>query len=310
MARELEERIVKVVEEVSPSVVGVITVKPARDIFLRPVPLRGVGSGFVGREGGLVATSNHVVEGVSRVGVLFSDGELAEARIVGKDPHRDLALLEVDRRGLKPLRLGDSDELRVGQIVLAIGMPLGLAGPPTVTMGVVSAIGRAIRSRELVLEGLIQTDAAINPGNSGGPLVDLRAEVIGVNTAVIPYAQGIGFAIPINEVKTSLEQLLKYGRVLRPYLGVSCIDVDRRVAAYYGLSVDRGALVVHVDVGSPAHSAGIAPGDVIIAADRETVASARDLRRAVGSRRAGEPIELVVVRGRTRMRTRAIVAER
>ena len=293
---ELEEKITKVVEDVSQSVVGISTVK-VMDFFLIPVPLQGFGSGFVVREDGYIATSNHVVAKVNKVRVVLRDGRLVDATIVGRDPSRDFALLKISEKiELKPLKLGDSDKLKVGQIVLAIGNPLGLEGPPTVTMGVISALNRTIKSPSVVLENLIQTDAAINPGNSGGPLVNLNGEVIGINTAIIPFAQGIGFAIPINSVKDSLNQLLRYGKVRKAFLGVSCVNVTSSLARYYGLPINRGALVVHVHPRSPAEESGIINGDIILSVDGEPVFTVKDLQKLVSRKSSGETVRIGLIR--------------
>ena len=293
---ELEEKITKVVEDVSQSVVGISTVK-VMDFFLIPVPLQGFGSGFVVREDGYIATSNHVVAKVNKVRVVLRDGRLVDATIVGRDPSRDFALLKISEKiELKPLKLGDSDKLKVGQIVLAIGNPLGLEGPPTVTMGVISALNRTIKSPSVVLESLIQTDAAINPGNSGGPLVNLNGEVIGINTAIIPFAQGIGFAIPINSVKDLLNQLLQYGKVRKAFLGVSCVNVTSSLARYYGLPINRGALVVHVHPRSPAEESGIINGDIILSVDGEPVFTVKDLQKLVSRKSSGETVRIGLIR--------------
>ncbi|MCD6457824.1 MAG: trypsin-like peptidase domain-containing protein [Thermoproteales archaeon] len=293
---ELEEKITKVVEDVSQSVVGISTVK-VMDFFLIPVPLQGFGSGFVVREDGYIATSNHVVAKVNKVRVVLRDGRLVDATIVGRDPSRDFALLKISEKiELKPLKLGDSDKLKVGQIVLAIGNPLGLEGPPTVTMGVISALNRTIKSPSVVLESLIQTDAAINPGNSGGPLVNLNGEVIGINTAIIPFAQGIGFAIPINSVKDLLNQLLQYGKVRKAFLGVSCVNVTSSLASYYGLPINRGALVVHVHPRSPAEESGIINGDIILSVDGEPVFTVKDLQKLVSRKSSGETVRIGLIR--------------
>ena len=293
---ELEEKITKVVEDVSQSVVGISTVK-VMDFFLIPVPLQGFGSGFVVREDGYIATSNHVVAKVNKVRVVLRDGRLVDATIVGRDPSRDFALLKISGKiELKPLKLGDSDKLKVGQIVLAIGNPLGLEGPPTVTMGVISALNRTIKSPSVVLESLIQTDAAINPGNSGGPLVNLNGEVIGINTAIIPFAQGIGFAIPINSAKDSLNQLLRYGKVRKAFLGVSCVNVTSSLARYYGLPINRGALVVHVHPRSPAEESGIINGDIILSVDGEPVFTVKDLQKLVSRKSSGETVRIGLIR--------------
>ncbi len=248
-------------------------------------------------EDGYILTNTHVIGHARAVEVALTTGEVFRSRLIGADFKYDLALLKIDASGLKPAKLGDSDKLKVGQIVLAIGSPLGLAGEPTVTMGVISALNRTIKSERGMFEGMIQTDAAINPGNSGGPLVNLSGEVVGVSTAVIPYAQGIGFAIPANRAKKAIEDFIRYGRVMRPWLGVYTITVTPKIAELYGLHPKSGALVVEVLSGSPAYYSGMRPGDVIVELGGVEIRSTRDLQKAIEERRVGEAVSIKVYRG-------------
>lgn len=276
--RELSREIASIVREVKPSVVTVSTEIPHPSIFFGYEPIRGYGSGFV-IEPGYIITNAHVVREATRVTVVFSDGETSDASIVAIDPQRDLALLRTAKLG-EPIKLGDSDKLEVGEIVLAIGSPLGLL-ENTVTMGVVSAIGRTITAENMLLEDLIQTDAAINPGNSGGPLINLSGEAVGVATAIIPFAQGIGFAIPINTVKRFIRMITKYGRPLRAWIGVLVVALNPKMAALYKLPVTEGLLVVRVIPGSPADAMGIYEGDIILSANDKPVKKPSDLRNVV-----------------------------
>lgn len=275
---EFSDKVVGLVSSVKEGVVSVITTKIGAGVLLRPVPLRGVGSGFVIDEKGYIITNNHVVRNANVVSVILPDGKKFEARIISRDRSRDLALLKIEADGLKPLKLGDSDSARVGELVLAIGSPLGLPGP-NVSMGVISATGRNIEGKEVILEDLIQTDAAINPGNSGGPLINMKGEVIGVTTAMIPYAQGISFAIPINSVKKFINMIIKYGRPIHPRIGVHVTNITPALQSYYGLPVSKGVLVVKVLYGSPAYNGGIRDGDIIVSANNRDIGSARELRR-------------------------------
>lgn len=299
-----EDIIVKAVEKVGPSVVTIATVQIVRNMFLQPVPVKGIGSGFVIKSDGYILTANHVIRRARKMEVVLSSGEALSGRVVGADPATDIAVVKVEAENLPVAMLGDSSKLKVGQIVIALGNPFGLTGGPTVTMGVISALNRSIRSKALVLEDLIQTDAAINPGNSGGPLVNIHGEIIGVNTAIIPYAQGIGFAIPINLAKKVSEELITYGRVIRPWIGVVGVTINEKIAAYYNLPVDKGALIIEVASGSPAYKAGIRVGDIITGIGEIPINNADDLKKEIGRRRIGEEIEVHIIRaGRKRIVT-------
>ncbi len=209
----------------------------------------------------------------------------------------DVAILEVDARGLKPVALGDSDRLRVGQMVIAVGNPLGLAGGPTVTTGVVSALNRSVSGPYGILPSLIQTDAAINPGNSGGPLLNSSGKAVGINTAIVPAAQGIGFAIPINIAVRAGKDLLEVGRVRRPWLGIYGVTLNKGIADNYRLPVDKGVLVVEVARGGPAAGSGLRSGDVILQVGGREVTDLADLLRETRRQKVGTELEVVVARG-------------
>ncbi len=289
-----EEAVIAAIERITPSVVNVGTVRMLRRSLLEVVPLKGVGSGFVIDSEGLILTNAHVIEHSQEIEVALENGEKLDGSVRGFDESSDIALIQVNRTGLSAAKLGDSDKLRVGQGVIAIGNPLGLAGGPTVTTGVVSSLNRHIESENLVLENLIQTDASINPGNSGGPLLNSKGEVIGVNSAIVPYAQGIGFAIPINKARNVASDLIKYGEYRRPSLGIVGVDVTEGVARRYSLPVDSGALVIKVQRGSAADRTGISPGDVIVGADDTKVDSVGDLQKVIAQHKPGDEIEVQV----------------
>lgn len=278
--KDFSDEIVKLVSKVSHGVVSIITTRIGMDAFLRTIPIRGIGSGFVISEKGYIITNNHVVAQAEEVTILLSEGEKVKGKVVNRDPGRDLALLYVAMEDIKPLRLGDSDDVRVGEIVLAIGSPLGLPGP-NVSIGVVSAVKRNIRSKDMFLEDLIQTDAAVNPGNSGGPLINMDGEVIGITTAMVPYAQGISFAIPINAVKSFMDMLIKYGRPVKPWIGIYIVDNNPSIASYYRLPTTRGVIIVDVQPESPAYDSGLKIGDIIIGADDKEINYVSDLRKEI-----------------------------
>ncbi len=256
------------------------------------------------RSDGHVLTNNHVVTGAATVAVVLSDNRRFEATVVGRDPDTDIAVLTVDAAGaLNVAQIGDSDALRAGDWVLALGYPLGLSA--TVTAGIVSATGRRLgimaRDREVIapLEYFIQTDAAINPGNSGGPMVDLAGRVVGVNSAIASptgYYSGYGFAVPINLALRVAEDLIRFGEVRRPRLGVQVADVTPADAEVYGLGRVEGAEIVAIPEDGPAEAAGIRVGDVVLAVDGDPVAASGDLQALVAKRRPGETVDLQVSR--------------
>jgi S1-C subfamily serine protease len=267
-----------------------------------PQERRGGGSGFVFTPDGLILTNSHVVHDAARIAVTTTDGRHMPASLIGDDPASDLAVIRVDEPhfdepGLVAAELGDSQRLRVGQIVIAIGAPYGFQS--TVTAGVVSALGRSLRSYSgRLIDDVIQTDAALNPGNSGGPLVDSAGRVVGVNTATILPAQGICFAIGINTAKFVASRLLRDGRIRRSYIGVSgqTVPVHRRVVRFYDLAKETGALVLSVEENSPAKRSGLREGDVIVALEGKPVAGVDDLHRVLTDVRVGVGSTLTVVR--------------
>jgi S1-C subfamily serine protease len=245
----------------------------------------------------LILTNSHVVHDAIRIEVTLADGRRAPAHTIGDDPATDLAVIRTDASGLQAVQLGDSQQLQPGQMAIAIGNPYGFQS--TVTAGVISALGRSLRSYSgRLIEDVIQTDAALNPGNSGGPLVDSRGHVIGVNTATILPAQGICFAIGINTAKFVASRLLRDGRIRRSYIGVSAqtVPIHRRVVRFYSLAKETGVVVVGIEEKSPARSAGLREGDVIVALDGKSVAGVDDLHRLLTDAQVGARCELTVIR--------------
>ena len=291
-----DEDVVAAIGKVEACVTNISTIRFERDAFLHVHPARGIGSGFIIDDNGHILTNHHITAGSREIEVALTDGRAFEGKLIGSDPANDLAVVKIDTRDLPVAELGNSSELRVGQTVIAIGNPFGLAGGPSVTVGVVSALNRHILA-ERVYEDLIQTDASINPGNSGGPLLDLTGKVVGINTANIPGAQGIGFAIPINTAKAVLDDIVKYGRVTRPWLGVIGLDVSREVARRFNLAVDSGVVVMQIIPESPAERAELQSGDVIVGIGDKQLDSMEGLQREIRTRKAGESVVLVVVRG-------------
>ena len=282
--------IVSAVDRVTPSVVNI----ESRANGSRG----GSGSGFIIAPDGFILTNSHVVHGAREIVVNLFDGRESRAHLVGDDPDTDLAVIRIDAAQLSHVRLADSETLRVGQIAIAIGNPLGFQA--SVTAGVISALGRSMHAQSgRLIDNIIQTDAALNPGNSGGPLANSAGEVIGVNTAVIRPAQGICFAIASNTAKFIAGWLIKEGRFRRGYIGVAgqTSPLHRRVARFYHLANESGAMVVSVEKGSPAEQSRIRPDDVIVAFNDEPIASVHDLHKKLVGDRIGTPCKLTVLRG-------------
>ena len=269
--------------------------------------VRSMGSGFIINSAGHIVTNNHVVENATEIMVKLSDGREFTAKVIGRDPKTDLALLKVEATGLPTIALGDSSEIKVGEPVMAIGNPFGLE--QTVTTGIVSATGRVIGQGPY--DDFVQTDASINPGNSGGPLINARGQAIGINAAIFSQtggSVGIGFAIPSNQAKTVVAQLAETGHVSRSYLGVSIQPLTQDLAKGFGLSEAKGALVASVTDDSPAMKAGIKAGDVIVEYDGRKVGSSDELPKLVAVTPAGREVPVVVLREGKTLRLQAKVA--
>ncbi|AFD00408.1 Trypsin-like serine protease, typically periplasmic [Methanocella conradii HZ254] len=294
-----EGELIDTIKKVSPSVVNINTVRLVHDYYMNIVPLRGMGSGVIIDENGMIVTNNHIVEQSESIEVTLFDGKKYSGKLLGTDRMTDIAVVKIEGKGFPYVKLGDSNGVQVGQIAIAIGNPFGffLQGP-TVTVGVISALNRTIQAEQGVYENLIQTDAHINPGNSGGPLVNIKGEVIGINSANIPFAQGIGFSIPASMASRIVQELIKHGKVIRPWLGILGVGVNEQIAEYYELPSDTGVLVTRVFENSPAYEAGVAPGDMIITVDHKDLKDMNDLTKELRSKKVGDFILLTVLRGR------------
>ena len=283
--------VVRVADAVGPSVVNI-------EVRRRDGQRQGSGSGFIITPDGFVLTNSHVVHGADRIEVILADGRRPDAHLVGDDPDTDLAVVRIYAPQLRPVRLGESKNTRVGQLAIAIGNPYGFQC--TVTAGVVSALGRSFRANTgRLIDDIIQTDAALNPGNSGGPLVNSRGEVIGVNTAVILPAQGICFAIGIDTAKHVAGWLIKEGKIRRSHIGVGGqnVPLHRRLVRHYLLATASGVLVISVAPGSPAARAGLREGDVMIAFNDQPVASIDALHKLLTGDQIGVESRLTIIRG-------------
>jgi serine protease Do len=311
----LSNGIADIAEKVGPAVVNIDTVrmvKQSSPFFLedpifrqffgerfkdysRTIPQKGTGSGFIISQKGYILTNEHVIHRAEEIKVTLSDGREFDGKVIGSDLDSDIAIVKIKADHLPIVALGDSDKLRVGEIVVAVGNPYGLK--QTVTMGVVSAEGRSIPGEEHTYRNFIQTDTAINPGNSGGPLLNTKGEVVGINTAIIPYAQGIGFAIPINIPKKNIDDLIKLGKVRRSWLGVYIQKLTPQIAEQFGLPEKaKGVLVGDVVKDSPAEKAGIKRGDVITKVNREEVNSPEELQDKIRSIKIGEKANIEISR--------------
>jgi S1-C subfamily serine protease len=297
------QAVVSVVERVGPAVAHL-------EVELGARARRGSGSGFAFTPDGLLLTNSHVVHGARAIRATFADGYSRDARLLGEDPDTDIAVIRIGANSLPSVVLGSSREVRVGQLAIAIGNPYGFQH--TVTAGVVSALGRSLRAQSgRLIDDVLQTDAALNPGNSGGPLVDSRGEVIGVNTAIIPGAQGICFATAIDTVKWVVLQLLKDGRVRRGYLGIAGANLalPRRIARHFELGNERAVRVESVESAGPAQHAGVLAGDLIVAFEARPVNGIDDLHRLLTAERIGKPSRLTVVRGAQKLDVDIVATE-
>jgi serine protease Do len=288
------------VAEVAPAVVSIVTESVSYNWFWQAVPQTGAGSGIIISPDGYIVTNNHVVEGATKVTVTLSDGRTFDATIVGTDAQTDLSVVKINASNLTYLHfLNNSlEQLSVLDPVIAVGNALALPGGPTWTTGVVSNLGRSIEEDTgVVLNGIIQTDAAINPGNSGGPLLDMAGQVIGINVAIASNAENIGFAISTDTAIPVVQSIITEGKVARPWLGVQVTTVTSTIRDYYNLAVNAGALITSVTNGSPADEAGLRPGDVITKLDNDNISTTQDLVSAISSHQIGDKVEIVYYRG-------------
>ncbi|WP_083273519.1 serine protease HtrA [Geosporobacter ferrireducens] len=289
-----------VAKKAMPSVVGITTQTVRQDFFFGEVRNSGVGTGVIVDSRGYILTNAHVVDNGSAaaVQVLFHDGSTKEAKVLWNDPALDLAVIKVDGVQVTPADLGDSENIEVGEVAIAIGNPLGLQFERTVTSGIISGLGRRIDiSRSEAIEDLIQTDASINPGNSGGPLLNSKGEVIGINTAKIQSGEGLGFAIPINIAKPIVDQFIEKGEFSKVYMGIKGVDVEvfeRSMGTE--LSVDQGVYVVEITKESPASRGGLKSGDVIVGMQGKEITTMSQLVRQMYQYRPGEQVEVKIVR--------------
>jgi len=296
--------VIEAAEKVSPSVVYIqVTGLPGGRQRRGPGPneISSTGSGFVFTPDGFILTNSHVVHGASKIDVTLMDGRRFQAQLIGDDPDTDLAVIRTTAPNLVPAELGDSQSIRVGQLVIAIGNPFGFQY--TVTAGVVSALGRSLRAQSgRLMDGVIQTDAALNPGNSGGPLLNSRGEVIGVNTAMILPAQGICFATSIDTAKFVAGRLIRDGKISRSYIGLAGqnVPIPRRIVRFYQLPVETGVLVVSFETNgeaSAAREAGLLAGDLVVEFDGVPIRGIDDLHRLLTDERIGKSVPVTVIRG-------------
>ena len=297
-----EDLIANAAERVSMSTVNIASVKMVQDQLFRIFPVEGVGSGVIIDQNGYILTNNHVIDDAKRLKVTLTDGRMLNGKVIGKDEITDLAVVKAegistDESDVLPCaHLGNSDDLKIGQVVIAIGNPFGLTGGPTVTAGIISSLNRNLQFENGMLE-LIQTDAAINPGNSGGPLVNTKGEVIAINTAKMPYAHGIGFAVPINIAKSIVNELIHNGRVTnRPWIGITSIKITKQLAHYYQLPVVDGVLIAQVEPYSPADDAGLRKGDIIEEIDSNRINDPSEVSSQVRKKHVRDQILMVVNR--------------
>ncbi|HEX9340040.1 MAG TPA: trypsin-like peptidase domain-containing protein [Thermoplasmata archaeon] len=310
MLADLQNAYIQAVERAGESTVNVSTARGPYGPPFGPWPRRGIGSGVILDEKGHILTTHHVIDGADKVIVAFTDGRVLSGTVVGGDEETDVAVVRVDGKDFRRADFANSDEIKVGQPVLAIGNPLGLPGGPTVTSGVISSLRRNLTRWPGDGLPVIQTDAAVNPGNSGGPLVDLQGRVVAINTATIPYAEGIGFAIPINAALDVARQILEHGHVQRAWLGIAGYDVNRRLAAYYGITARTGVFLAEVNAKSPADVAGLQVGDVITSLGGRPLSGIADLVEALRERAFGDTVEVDAERRGVRVHATVALAVR
>ena len=320
---EESSSVIDTAKKVSPAVVSISTKKNAMDFFGQIITQEGGGTGFIITSDGLIVTNKHVVSDENATYTVFtSDGKDYPAQVLARDPFQDIAVIKITANGLITLELGDSDQLQIGQMVMAVGNALGQF-QNTVTTGVISAKEREIEAGDALggssekLEGLLQTDAAINQGNSGGPLVNLKGQVIGINTAVAAkgQAEGIGFAIPINSIKKSIEQVKSNGKIVRAYLGVRYVAITKEIAKTNDLTVNSGALLLGgnnapaIVKGSPAEKAGLKENDIITAINNVKISEQKSLTRIISQYNVGDIVELTIVRDKKESKIKVVLEE-
>lgn len=302
-----------IVAQALPAVVSITTRRIERGEFNNPVPKAAMGSGVIVDRRGYILTNEHVVRGAEVIKVTLTDGRTFLGSLVGEDRYTDLAVVKIDGKNLRALPMGESSRLRIGEGVVAIGSPLWIEGGPTVTVGVLSGRGRSMEEPDepgqAMLHDLLQTDAAINPGNSGGPLLNLAGQIVGINTAVMESAHGIGFAIPIDNAKPVVRALVAGGRILRPSLGLVAVSLTPQLAFTNDYPVEQGVLVVRMEPGGPAEGAGLRPNDVILALGGEAVGNLHHLHGALFRRRPGDQVVLQVWRDGEHLSVTAVLRE-
>ncbi|MGE0530118.1 MAG: S1C family serine protease [Hyphomonadaceae bacterium] len=299
------ETVIRVVEQIGPAVIGIRRTSRQRGLY------DGAGSGVIISPDGYALTNNHVVRGAGSIEGVLHDGSVASAEVIGTDPDTDLALLRLNGKGHQAAELGDSSKLRVGELAIAMGNPLGLQA--TVTVGVVSALRRTLRGESgRLIEDVIQTDAALNPGNSGGALIDANGAVVGINTAIIGGAQGLCFAVPSSTAKLIIPELMRDGRVARGWIGIGgqTQELSRALVRRLGLSSESGVLVVAVAAGGPGEAAGLDEGDVILRLDGELTPSVDAIHKLLTRERIGRTVELDVLRRGARTKLKLAVTAR
>jgi len=308
--------IADVVEKVGPTVVNIDVVKMEKTKILNPfqdfdfgygfepnpgfkdffedriVPIKGAGSGFIIDKDGYIFTNEHVIRGADKIKVTLKDGRSFDGKVIGSDNTLDVAVVKISAHDLPTIALGDSSSIRPGEYAIAIGNPYGFSN--TVTAGIISATGRTLG--ELGKKDLIQTDAAINPGNSGGPLINIKGEVIGINVAIVAQAQGIGFAIPINEAKDIKDDLITKGKVIRPWLGIYMRDVDDKISAYLDLPIKEGVVVIEIVKDSPAEHMGLKQYDIIKEINDQKAKKSDEVLKMIQKMKPKEPINMIIYR--------------
>ncbi len=295
-------------DKAMPSVVGITTISISENIFAIPTQSQGVGTGVIVDEDGYILTNSHVVDDgkAVEVNVLFNDGTTTKGKVLWNDYQLDLAMVKVEKQGLTPAELGNSDEVRVGDISIAIGNPLGLEFQKSVTQGIISGMDRTIETEKATMTGLMQTDASINPGNSGGPLLNEKGQVIGINTAKVSQAEGLGFAIPINTAKPIIEQIISKGKFEKVTLGIKGIDLQIfESATGTNLEAEEGVYIAEVLANTPANRAGIKASDVIVKVGEDKITTMSDLNKALYKYSKGQEVEIEINRGGVNVKVKA-----